>query len=123
MTETVLITDEEVEALRSIQAKIKAVNVACGWYSKPRTFGEGIALIHSEISEALEGGRKGLNDDHLPERPMAEVEFADAVIRILDEGARQDFDVAGALAEKFVYNQSRDDHKPENRAKEGGKKF
>lgn len=117
------ITPEEIFALRSIQAKIKEVNVACGWYSKPRTFGEGIALIHSEVSEALEGGRKGINDDHLPERPMAEVELADAIIRILDEGTRQNFDIAGALAEKFLYNQSREDHKLENREKEGGKKF
>jgi hypothetical protein len=117
------ITKEEIAALRSIQEKIKQVNISCGWYSKPRSFGDGIALIHSEVSEALEGGRKGLQDDHLPWRPMAEVEFADAIIRILDECARQDFDVAGALSEKFVYNQSREDHKPENREKEGGKKF
>lgn len=119
----VLISEEEVAALRSIQEKIKEVNVKCGWYAKPRSFGDGIALIHSEISEALEGGRKGLNDDHLPNRPQAEVEFADAIIRILDEGSRQGFDVAGALAEKFLYNQSREDHKLENREKEGGKKF
>lgn len=117
------ITEEEMNALRSIQEKIKQVNVACGWYSKPRTFGEGIALIHSEISEALEGGRKGLMDDHLPERSMVEVEFADAIIRILDEGSRSNCDIAGALGEKFIYNQSREDHKLENRAKDGGKKF
>lgn len=122
MTE-IRISEEEVAALRSIQDKIKDVNVQCGWYNKPRSFGDGITLIHSEISEALEGGRKGLKDDHLPEREQAEVEFADAIIRILDEGSRQGYDIAGALAEKFVYNQSREDHKPENRAKEGGKKF
>ena len=29
--------------------------------------GEKIALIHSEISEALEAGRKNKNDDHLPQ--------------------------------------------------------
>jgi hypothetical protein len=119
----ILISDEEVAALRSIQEKIKQVNLMCGWYNKPRSFGEGIALIHSEVSEALEGGRKGLKDDHLPHRPMAEVEFADTIIRVLDESSRQNFDVSAALAEKFLYNQSRDDHKPENREKEGGKKF
>lgn len=119
----VLITQREIDALRSIQDKIKEVNVKCGWYDTPRSFGDGISLIHSEISEALEGGRKGIQDDHLPHRPQAEVEFADAIIRILDEGSRQGYDIAGALAEKFVYNQHRADHKPENRAKEGGKKF
>lgn len=119
----ITITEEEIAALQSIQKKIEEVNIKCGWYSTPRSFGDGIALIHSEVSEALEGGRKGLKDDHLPQRPMAEVELADAIIRILDEGARQGFDIAGALAEKFVYNQSREDHKLENRAKEGGKKF
>lgn len=117
------ISEDEIEALRSIQEKIQEVNIKCGWYNKPRTFGEGIALIHSEVSEALEGYRKGLQDEHLPTRPQAEVEFGDCIIRILDEGARQGYDIAGALAEKFVYNQHRADHKPENRAKEGGKKF
>jgi hypothetical protein len=118
-----VINAEEIAALASIQEKIKAVNVEVGWYDKPRAFGEGIALIHSEVSEALEGHRKGLNDDHLPSRPMAEVEFADAIIRILDEASRQGYDVAGALAEKFAYNQTRADHKRENREKEGGKKY
>jgi len=43
-----------------------------------------IALIISELSEALEGERKGLMDDHLTYRKMAEVEMADALIRLLD---------------------------------------
>ena len=43
-----------------------------------------LALIISELSEALEGERKNLMDDKLPHRKMAEVEMADALIRLLD---------------------------------------
>ena len=43
-----------------------------------------LALVISELSEALEGERKGLMDDHLPYRRMPEVEMADALIRLLD---------------------------------------
>ena len=44
-------------------------------------------LIISELSEALEGERKNLQDDKLPHRKMAEVEMADVVIRTLDLAA------------------------------------
>ena len=84
---------------------------------------EKLCLSHSEVSEAMEGYRKGLMDDHLPHRPMIEVELADAVIRIADLAGALGLDLGGAIAEKLEYNQERADHKPENRAKEGGKAF
>ena len=43
-----------------------------------------LALVISEVIEALEGERKNLMDDKLPHRKMAEVEMADAYIRLLD---------------------------------------
>lgn len=43
-----------------------------------------LMLMQSEVAEAMEGERKGLRDDKLPTRPMAEVEMADVVIRALD---------------------------------------
>ena len=50
---------------------------------KDRNVGELLCLIHSEISEAMEGARKDLMDTHLTHRSMMEVELADAIIRIL----------------------------------------
>lgn len=88
-----------------------------------RNKGELLCLIHSEISEAMEGERKGLMDDHLPHRRMAEVELADAIIRILDYAGAYGYDIQGALDEKLVYNSKREDHKASSRLAAGGKKW
>lgn len=85
--------------------------------------GEMISLMHSEISEALEGERKGLMDSHLPLRPMAEVELADAIIRIMDYCGKWEYDIGGAIEEKLEYNKTREDHKRQSRMQNGGKKF
>lgn len=82
-----------------------------------------LMLIVSEVAEAMEGHRKGLMDDKLPHRTMVEVELADAVIRICDLAGALGLDLGGALVEKMAYNRGRLDHKPENRAKEGGKTY
>jgi len=94
-----------------------------GWHDTQREFGTMIALIHSEISEAMEGDRKNLMDDHLPHRKMAEVELADAIIRICDLAGREGFDLGGAIIEKLEYNLQRADHKKENRLADGGKRY
>lgn len=88
-----------------------------------RNKGELLALIHSEISECLEGVRKNLMDDKLPHRKMEEVELADALIRIFDYAGAFDLDLEGAYQEKMAFNASRADHKAENRRAENGKKF
>jgi NTP pyrophosphatase (non-canonical NTP hydrolase) len=82
-----------------------------------------IALIHSEISEALEGIRKGKQDDHLPDRLAIEVELADALIRIFDLAGSMGLDLEGAVIEKAEYNRHREDHKRDVRKAAGGKKF
>lgn len=88
-----------------------------------RNVGEMLCLVHSEISEALEGHRKGLQDDKLGHRSMFEVELADAVIRIFDIAAGHKLNLGSALVEKLQYNAQREDHKREARLAAGGKKY
>lgn len=121
------------QALQHLQFVIYRGNVDAGWW-KNFTTGEvhpkgdvtlqlsKLALVHSEVSEAVEGVRKGLMDDHLKDRPMAEVELADAIIRAFDLAGHEGWDLAGAIVEKLYYNAQRADHKIENRLAEGGKK-
>lgn len=122
-----------VEAISDLQELIYQQNVVAGWWSSLETgklkpqgnvteILAKIALIHSEVSEALEGVRKDLMDDKLPHRRMPEVEMADAVIRIMDLCGHEGWDLAGAMQEKLMYNKSREDHKLEHRMAEGGKK-
>lgn len=124
--------------IRYAAAFINTYNEEVGWWTNLQTgeslltevegeykrdIPEALCLIHSEVSEAMEGYRKNLPDDHLPHRSMLEVELADAVIRILDLGCGLGLDIGGALAEKVAYNMNRADHKKENRLTENGKKF
>lgn len=88
-----------------------------------RNIPEMLCLVHSEISEAMEGHRKNLQDDKLPHRKMIEVELADALIRILDLGAGLGLDIGGATEEKLAYNQTRIDHSKEARLAPGGKAY
>lgn len=119
---------QAAKALNNLCEQVHKANI--NWWKDPKTglpiernFGEIIALIHSELSEALEGHRKDLMDDKLPHRKMIEVELADAVIRIFDTCAGLKLDLGGAFVEKMAYNATRADHKLENRIKDGGKKY
>ncbi len=68
---------------------------------------QAIALMHSELSEALEADRKDLMDDKLTHRKGLEVELADAVIRIMDFTQGKDMDLDNTIAEKLTYNTTR----------------
>lgn len=88
-----------------------------------RNKGELLMLMVSELAEAMEGERRDLMDDKLPHRKMAEVELADALIRIFDYAGAYGYDLTGAFNEKMAYNANREDHKHEARALAGGKKW
>ena len=130
--------DHYAHILRLIQRKCHHNSVAAGWWKKDqaiiaaapselRDYAKALVVLakldlqHSELGEATEGYRKGLKDDHLPNRQMIEVELADAVIRIFDLAGWLELDIGMAMLEKLAYNKSRADHKPENREKHGGK--
>jgi NTP pyrophosphatase (non-canonical NTP hydrolase) len=70
--------------------------------------GEKIALMHSELSEALEAIRKGNPESKkIPGFTHSEEELADCVIRIMDFAGYFGLDLAEAIIAKIEHNASR----------------
>ena len=94
----------------------KSYQNACdhGWHDQPRTVGDLICLMHSELSEALEEYRNGhapsevYFNDSKPGKPEGiPVELADCVIRIFDFCGLYDIDLETILNQKMQYNATR----------------
>jgi NTP pyrophosphatase (non-canonical NTP hydrolase) len=89
------------KTLADMTAEIVANNQAKGWHDNPPAFPEAMAMLHSEVSEALEAWRQWGTDDVTddPIRGLPHImsdasrkpegvgsEFADILIRLLDDG-------------------------------------
>jgi NTP pyrophosphatase (non-canonical NTP hydrolase) len=105
-----------VSSFEDIQDEVRQVAVEHGWEEGEFNVGEKIALMHSELSEALEYERTGNRSDHIPEFQGVEEEFADVIIRIMHYAQARGLRVGEAIIAKNEFNKSRPH-------KHGGKKF
>ena len=100
--------DAFVEAFTAMAEVVHENAQAKGFWDTDRNFGEMVALIHSEVSEALEAHRHGNPpDDKLPGYNGVTVELADTIIRIMDLSAAKRMHVAEAIIDKTLFNQGR----------------
>ena len=102
------------------QKEVHKNAVAHGFWENPRTIGELLMLITSEVTEAFEEVRNGheVNETYYKDGKMEGVpsELADVVIRVMDFCEHYGIELEKAIAEKHQFNKTRP-------YKHGGKKL
>jgi len=102
----------KIETINDIVEDVHNNAVNHGWWVEERSFGEVIALCHSELSEALEEHRNGksptevyFREDGKPEG--IGMELADVIIRIMDYCGHVGIDLQEMILTKHEFNRSR----------------
>jgi NTP pyrophosphatase (non-canonical NTP hydrolase) len=107
------------KSLKDMQAEVTLVNKEKGWFDKPVDFGTAMANLHGEVSEAWEAWRNWDTEDATPRVvdigagelfPKPEgvgSEFADILIRLLDDCARFGIDLEAEYERKITFNRTR----------------